>query len=426
MRIFVSYRLALAVISVGAFCNPQVASAMEISSSYREGTQFMHPILTISMSGEIVQGDATALRAELLKYEDRPLTEISFEFDSPGGSLLEGILIGQVIAAQPEDTTSRVAGGSSPICASACVYAYIGADFRFIEEGAGVGVHQFYTQNELTGGDALAIGQELSSVILTYLVSRGVKAEFLEDIVSARGNSMVWVDHQRLADLGVVSQGVRGQSVEYVNHEGEISLRVEQDALVGQNKILISCGNEGPYGIAFLQEPPMPFAGPFMVHAGGYDHVIHDFTYIRHGSGETVAGFKITPQVAAEIAGASSIGGRVYNMDNSIFYGFAGEVVDPKIRDMVDGCMRKFFRSSPPPPPPAAPPRMTRQNGIDLRGADLLANGIRGISLDECERQCLAASDCTALSYVIDMQWCWPKGYGGTPVETAGVISSVR
>lgn len=132
-----SHRLALAVISVGAFCNPQVASAMEISSSYREGTQFMHPILTISMSGEIVHGDAAALRAELLKYEGRPLTEISFEFDSPGGSLLEGILIGQVIATLPEDTTSRVAGGNSPICASACVYAYIGADFRFIEEGAG-------------------------------------------------------------------------------------------------------------------------------------------------------------------------------------------------------------------------------------------------------------------------------------------------
>lgn len=234
-----SYRLALAVISVGAFCNPQVASAMEISSSYREGTQFMHPILTISMSGEIVHGDATALKAELLQYEGRPLTEISFEFDSPGGSLMEGIRIGQLIAAQPEKTTSRIAGGGSPICASACVYAYIGADFRFIEEGAAVGVHQFYTQNELASQDALAMGQELSSVILSYLVSRGVKAEFLEDIVSARGDSMVWVDHQRLAELGVVSQGVRGQSVEYVNYEGEISLRIEQDALVGKNKIVI-------------------------------------------------------------------------------------------------------------------------------------------------------------------------------------------
>lgn len=418
------YRLALAAISAAAVCSPQAASAMEISSSYHEGTQFMHPILTISMSGEIVHGDATALKAELLQYEGRPLTEISFEFDSPGGSLMEGIRIGQLIAAQPEKTTSRIAGGGSPICASACVYAYIGADFRFIEEGAAVGVHQFYTQNELASQDALAMGQELSSVILSYLVSRGVKTEFLEDIVSARGDSMVWVAHQRLAELGVVSQGVRGQSVEYVNYEGEISLRIEQDALVGKNKIVIGCGNEGPYGIAFLQEPPIPFEGRFMVYAGGYDHLIHDFAYIEHGNGETVAGFKITPQVAAEIAGASAIGGRVYDMDKGIFYGFAGEVVDPKIRDMVDGCMRRFFRSSPPPPVP--PPRMTRQNGLDLRGADLLANGIRGISLDECERQCLAASDCAALSYVIDMQWCWPKGYGGTPVQAAGVISSVR
>lgn len=115
-------------------------------------------------------------------------------------------------------------------------------------------------------------------------------------------------------------------------------------------------------------------------------------------------------------------------MDKSISYGFAGEVVDPKIRDMVDGCMRRFFRTAPPPPPPtpAPMPRMTRQNGLDLRGADLLANGIRGISLDECERQCLAASNCAAVSYVIDMQWCWPKGYGGRPIQSSGVISSVR
>lgn len=160
-------------------------------------------------------------------------------------------------------TSSTIPGNSSP------VYAYLGADFRFIENGARLGVHQFYTENELTGSDALAMGQELTSIILTYLQSRGVDSDFLADIVAARGDSMVWVDHQRLADLGVVSQGVRGQSVEYVNYEGEISLRVEQDAFVGQNKIIIGCGDEGPYGIAFLQEPPMPFAGPFMVHAGG-------------------------------------------------------------------------------------------------------------------------------------------------------------
>lgn len=71
-------------------------------------------------------------------------------------------------------------------------------------------------------------------------------------------------------------------------------------------------------------------------------------------------------------------------------------------------------------------PRMTRESGWDFQGADLLANGIRCISLDECERQCLAASDCAALSYVIEKQWYWLKGYAGTSVQRAGVISSMR
>lgn len=127
--------------SFGAVIGPPGGAAMQISSSYQEATQFMPASLTVRLSGEIVQGDAAALKAELLRYERRSINDISFEFDSPGGALMEGIRIGQVIAARPESTSSRIAGNSSPICASACVYAYIGADFRFIENGSGLGVH---------------------------------------------------------------------------------------------------------------------------------------------------------------------------------------------------------------------------------------------------------------------------------------------
>lgn len=146
---------------------------MEISSTYSEATQFMPASLTVTMTGEIVPGDAATLKAELLRYQGRPINDISFEFDSPGGALMEGIRIGHVIAARPESTSSRIAGSSAPICASACVYAYIGSDFRFIEDVAELGVHQFYTQDELTGSDALAMGQELTSIILIRLCRRG-------------------------------------------------------------------------------------------------------------------------------------------------------------------------------------------------------------------------------------------------------------
>jgi hypothetical protein len=38
----------------------------------------------------------------------------------------------------------------------------------------------------------------------------------------------------------------------------------------------------------------------------------------------------------------------------------------------------------------------------------------------------LGSLDCAALSYVIEKQWYWLKGYAGTPVQRAGVISSMR
>lgn len=429
-----SYRFSLPGFFMAALLNPLCAQAMEITSFYQEATPIFPSTLRISLSGEMVAGDAEALVTELEKFEHLPLTDINFQFDSPGGSLNEGLLIGRLISILPYDTTASIAGSDRPICASSCVYSFLGADYRYISENAELGVHQFYMAEKLDGDEALAIGQELSSKILSYLNDREVDTEFMTDIVSARGNDIVWMDHQRLAELRVVSQGVRKQDVDYVNDEGEISLRITQDAYVGHNRMLITCGRNGPYGLAVLQEPLMPPAGPLMVFSNGADHTVFDYNYIEHGDGETLVSFTITPQLAAVIATSSGIGVKVWNMDKTMSYGFVEEVIDPKIGEMVNGCMQQSFKtaaSAPPPAPAPAPApaptrRMERHPLVDILGADLTENGIRNISMDQCELQCMAYSDCLAVSYVIDKQWCWPKGAGGQITQSEKVMSSFR
>lgn len=358
------------LIALQMICLAVAASAMEIESRYSEGSMLLPPMLTVRLTGEIVSGDREKLATELAVLAEKPVRDIIFEFDSPGGSLIEGIMIGELIASRREMTVAHIRSSQEPICASACVYAYLGAAFRYIDREAKLGVHKFYSTEEMSSAEAMARGQDLSAIIVAYLRERAVDGDFFLDIVSAPGDGISWISHDRLAELGVVSQGVKGKTVEYRNIEGTIYLRVEQDAFVGRNRITIQCGNAGPIGLAFLQEPPDPFQGPFMIHSGGLDYQVHDYYFARHGTSETIVGFSITPAVAAVVAGNSSIGAKVFNPEMNMSYGFEGEVRDPKIREMVDGCMKQFAHSAPPPspPPPVAPqPRAMSRTASTLR-----------------------------------------------------------
>ncbi|RNF34010.1 hypothetical protein [Paracoccus methylarcula] len=65
--------------------------AMEIASEYKPATNLLPPIVTVHLSGEIVPGDSEKLRLELGKHAGNEVLEIDFNFNSPGGSLIEGI-----------------------------------------------------------------------------------------------------------------------------------------------------------------------------------------------------------------------------------------------------------------------------------------------------------------------------------------------
>jgi hypothetical protein len=93
--------------------------------------------VAISIAGEIVEGDAEALRLEIrrARFANYSISEI--ELNSIGGSLYEGTSLAKVVRASSLST--RVA--ESNICASACFLVFAAGSTKSVQNGARVGVH---------------------------------------------------------------------------------------------------------------------------------------------------------------------------------------------------------------------------------------------------------------------------------------------
>lgn len=329
-------------ITLGLCASPAPrAAAATIESEYVAGRSNTPSVLNIYIRGEFVGGDTARLRRELARHADKAVRDMAFHFDSPGGALIEGIEMGEFIAGLPSTTQSHVEARSSgaAICASACVYAYLGAKFRYLAPRAKIGVHKFYMEGKsMRGGEAIALSQDLSGMIVSYLRQRGVDADFFKDIVSSAGDGIYWVPHERLASLKVITQDVRGQTVEYRNIRGALTLNIEQDALVGYNGIALRCEPEGMSGVAYLQEPAQPFDGRLLLHSGGVDYPVLDQAILSRRGQVTAVAFRVPQGTARVVMRNSSLGAKMFDRRGELAFGFYGDVYDGKIAEIFGNC----------------------------------------------------------------------------------------
>ncbi|MFC3074954.1 hypothetical protein [Shinella pollutisoli] len=95
-------------------------------------------------------------------------------FDSPGGSLWGGVMLGQVL---------RLYGFSTYVmpghrCLSACFFAFVGGETRFVYPEGALGVHQFYGGAEDTKSQKFT--QYSTGALLAFVREMGVAAEVIE------------------------------------------------------------------------------------------------------------------------------------------------------------------------------------------------------------------------------------------------------
>ena len=131
----------------------------------------------IYATGEIDSGAADRLKDFVVSHH------IDFAivvFDSPGGSLIGGMQLGQAIRSLKFDTgigrlSSKNDLENQGMCASACAYAFAGGVHRFYGGGKQqLGIQQFSNANGNVGD--LGDTQLVSGLLVSYLQKMGVNA----------------------------------------------------------------------------------------------------------------------------------------------------------------------------------------------------------------------------------------------------------
>lgn len=147
---------------------------------------------TITVQGEITRGDVERFRRLVSKICDRfqepeiPLA-ITAALDSPGGSYIEGIALGNLFWRNGYATLVR----KDAECYSAAAFAFLGGAYlgvvggwgadRTVEVGGTVGFHGFYSDSSETVAlkDGIEQGKVLSMILADYATALRVDMLFI-------------------------------------------------------------------------------------------------------------------------------------------------------------------------------------------------------------------------------------------------------
>lgn len=422
MRLF--YIVILTIFSMSA-----TAMAMDFDVKSSDTKSALDSFVEVTLSGEIVPGDAGRLKLIMAEIDDLDVEYISFIIDSSGGSLLEGIELGKLISSRSEITKAFVGAdqSSSAICASACVFVYLGADFRYIGAKARIGVHQFNDPDTaLKGYEALSLSQEISADLLNYIVGRGVDPAFLERMGKTEFDGIDWVNADLLREWRVVTDDIIEEVSVFQNAKGKLSLMRKQLSVNGQNGITLSCLREMVFAIAFFDKPKLEGIGSFQIIINGTLHAIPDFRVANDASEFLPVAFFVPTDLASAVANAQSLGARIVARDGHRDFRYDQKVSDEKLKDLAIECVPALRDVLENQNTGDVWKSMTKFPDIDIVGADLTQKGIQNITFDECQEICTEYVQCKAVSYVISRQWCWPKSSSEKKRPTAGVISAEK
>ena len=152
----------------------------------------------LTLTGAIGPGDAARLIAEEVLEEG-----LTVYLNSPGGSVSDALALGRWLRERGANT----AMGESDICLSACPYVLAGGVERTVEEGAWVGVHQHYFDQNTVLPAFLAVEdiQRGQGEVMAHLIEMGLDPALMQPALLTPPSEIYILTPQELADYRVVT-----------------------------------------------------------------------------------------------------------------------------------------------------------------------------------------------------------------------------
>jgi hypothetical protein len=144
----------------------------------------------VTIKGPIRAGDGP-----VFVRETGPYPYVSVIFDSPGGSLEDGLMIGETISAREYSATV----GVDMSCFSACALAWLASPFRSMSMTSQVGLHAAYTQTEY-GHEVSGVG---NAAIGAYLNNLSMPREVIYYATQADPQSLSYLTPRMADRLGI-------------------------------------------------------------------------------------------------------------------------------------------------------------------------------------------------------------------------------
>lgn len=198
MKMFASLVFALSTLIVAS---PAAAMTFEKVSNGACGER-----VCIVAMGEINASAAKNFRR--FYHRERPAAGAVVMLNSEGGNVMQALALGELIRKAGLSTMVQAVDSGTgearrgAVCASACVYAFMGGVERSVGEGAKLGVHQLYLrEGELSTADS----QLLVSLIAQHILSLGGEMNILLAALSTPSSSMHWLSSSELRDFSVVT-----------------------------------------------------------------------------------------------------------------------------------------------------------------------------------------------------------------------------
>lgn len=160
-----------------ASCFLLPCSASTLTFHEAQSGQFTY----LQLDGDIVRGDAD--RLEYLLFSGKIDSRL-VAFNSDGGNLWEGVLLGRLLRHHGFSTYVR----PKEKCLSACLFAFMGGEQRYVYPGGSLGGHQFYGGSERV--QTQAVTQYSTADLFKFAREMGVASQAIEIAASTPPSEM--------------------------------------------------------------------------------------------------------------------------------------------------------------------------------------------------------------------------------------------